>query len=156
MAIIRVTKEFHFEMAHALWNYDGPCKNIHGHSYKLLVTVKGEPLNDPGKPKHGMIIDFGDLKQIVKNTIIKRFDHTVVINKQAKHEMLEKMGQMFEKYEGMDFQPTCENLVTYFAEIIKEKLSENTKLQRLRLYETTTSFAEWYEEDNASKDKSQK
>ena len=153
MTVIRVTKEFHFEMAHALWNYDGPCKNIHGHSYKLLVTVKGEPLNDPGKPKHGMIIDFGDLKQIVKNTIIKRFDHTVVINKQAPHEMLDKMGQMFEKYEGMDFQPTCEMLVTYFAEIIKEKLPENTKLQRLRLYETTASFAEWYEEDNVSKDK---
>ena len=148
MAIVRVTKEFHFEMAHALWNYDGACKNIHGHSYKLLVTVKGEPLNDPGKPKHGMIIDFGDLKKIVKSTIINRFDHTVVVNKQAPYEILQKMGQMFEKYEVMDFQPTCEKLVTYFADKIKEKLPENTQLQRLRLYETTTSFAEWFEEDN--------
>jgi len=148
MAIVCVTKEFHFEMAHALWNYDGPCRNIHGHSYKLLVTVKGEPLNDPGKPKHGMIIDFGDLKKIVKSTIINRFDHTVVVNKQAPYEMLQKMGQMFEKYEVMDFQPTCEKLVIYFADKIKEKLPERAQLQRLRLYETTTSFAEWHEEDN--------
>jgi 6-pyruvoyltetrahydropterin/6-carboxytetrahydropterin synthase len=148
MAIVRVTKEFRFEMAHALWNYDGPCRNIHGHSYKLLVTVKGEPLNDPGKPKHGMIIDFGDLKKIVKSIIINRFDHTVVVNKQAPYEMLQKMGQMFEKYEVMDFQPTCEKLVIYFADKIKEKLPESAQLQRLRLYETTTSFAEWYEEDN--------
>jgi 6-pyruvoyltetrahydropterin/6-carboxytetrahydropterin synthase len=51
---IRVSKEFHFEMAHALWNYDGPCKNIHGHSYKLIVTVIGTPLNDPNNPKNGM------------------------------------------------------------------------------------------------------
>lgn len=151
MAIVRVTKEFRFEMAHALWNYDGPCRNIHGHSYKLLVTVKGEPLNDPGKPKHGMIIDFGDLKKIVKSIIINRFDHTVVVNKQAPYEMLQKMGQMFEKYEVMDFQPTCEKLVIYFADKIKEKLPESAQLQRLRLYETTTSFAEWYEEDNRSK-----
>lgn len=147
MSVITVTKEFHFEMAHALWNYDGPCRNIHGHSYRLLVTVKGVPLNDPGKPKHGMIIDFGELKNIVNNTIIERFDHTVVVNKRSTHVMLEKMGQMFEKYELMDFQPTCENLVAYFAEKIKEKLPENRHLVKMRLYETRTSYAEWIEDE---------
>lgn len=148
MAIIRVTKEFHFEMAHALWNYDGPCRNIHGHSYKLLVTVRGEPMNEPGKPKHGMIIDFGDLKKIIDDTIINRFDHTVVVNKQAPHEMLKKIEQMFDKYEVMDFQPTCENLATCFAEKIRTKLPDNVCLHSLRLYETGNSFAEWYEKDN--------
>ena len=53
-------------MAHALWNYDGACKNIHGHSYKLFVTVIGEPDPDEESPKYGMVIDFTDLKEIKK------------------------------------------------------------------------------------------
>ncbi len=64
--LIRVTKEFPFEMAHVLWNYDGPCKNVHGHSYRLFVTLSGYPSDDPLNPKNGMVIDFSDLKKIVK------------------------------------------------------------------------------------------
>ena len=66
MATIRVTKSFTFEMAHALWNYDGPCRNIHGHSYELLVTISGHPITDENSPKLGMVMDFGDLKKIVR------------------------------------------------------------------------------------------
>jgi 6-pyruvoyltetrahydropterin/6-carboxytetrahydropterin synthase len=66
MTKIRVTKFYDFEMAHALWNYDGLCKNIHGHTYKLYVTVMGVPCNDSDDQKNGMVIDFGDLKRIVK------------------------------------------------------------------------------------------
>ncbi|HQH18564.1 MAG TPA: 6-carboxytetrahydropterin synthase, partial [Bacteroidales bacterium] len=58
MAVIRITKEFKFEMAHALWGYDGPCKNIHGHSYYLYVTIIGSPINNPQSPKNGMVIDY--------------------------------------------------------------------------------------------------
>ncbi len=64
---IRITKEFRFEMAHALWNYDGLCRNLHGHSYILRVTVKGQPIADSNHPKFGMVMDFGDLKAIVKD-----------------------------------------------------------------------------------------
>ena len=63
---IRVTKEFPFEMAHVLWNYDGPCKNVHGHSYRLFVTLSGFPTDNKDNPKNGMVIDFSDLKSIVK------------------------------------------------------------------------------------------
>ena len=148
MAIIRVTKEFSFEMAHALWNYDGPCKNIHGHSYKLYITVTGQPISDKNNPKYGMIIDFSDLKKIVNNEIVKRFDHTVVLNKEMPHEILEKLTQIFEKKELVDYQPTCENLVVDFAERIKNRLPGNVKLFSIRLYETATSYAEWYANDN--------
>ncbi len=69
-SIIRVTKEFPFEMAHALWNYDGPCRNVHGHSYRLFVTLSGKPPIDvEGNPKNGMVIDFSDLKSIVKKRL---------------------------------------------------------------------------------------
>ena len=58
MSVIRVTKEFTFEAAHALYNYDGQCSNIHGHSYRLFVTVKGSPVSDINHPKNGMVMDF--------------------------------------------------------------------------------------------------
>jgi 6-pyruvoyltetrahydropterin/6-carboxytetrahydropterin synthase len=148
MTKVRVTKEFGFEMAHALWNYDGPCKNVHGHSYRLYVTVIGEPINSQTDPKHGMVIDFGDLKKIVKATIINKFDHSVVVSKEAPHHLLQNIEQMFEKYDVMDSQPTCENLVVDFASRLMEKLPENLKLFSLRLVETDTSYAEWYAEDN--------
>ncbi len=148
MTKVRVTKEFGFEMAHALWNYDGPCRNVHGHSYRLYVTVIGEPINRQTDPKHGMVIDFGDLKKIVKTTIINKFDHSVVVNKEAPHHLLQNIEQMFEKYDVMDYQPTCENLVVDFAGRLMEKLPENLKLFSLRLVETATSYAEWYAEDN--------
>ncbi len=66
MQNIRITKIFHFEMAHALNNYDGLCRNIHGHSYKLRVTLIGQPSNDKTSPKKGMLIDFSDIKKIVR------------------------------------------------------------------------------------------
>jgi 6-pyruvoyltetrahydropterin/6-carboxytetrahydropterin synthase len=70
MTKIRLTKEFDFEMAHSLLNYDGLCKHIHGHSYKLAVTVIATPNYDKSSPKRGMVMDFGDLKKIVKQKII--------------------------------------------------------------------------------------
>lgn len=148
MAKIRVTKEFKFEMAHALWNYDGACKNIHGHSYKLFVTVIGEPINDISKPKNGMVIDFGDLKRIVNSSIVDKFDHAVVFSSNADTKDLPLSNQMFEKYEVLDFQPTCELMVADFAERIKPMLPTNIKLFSLKLHETATSYAEWFASDN--------
>ena len=70
MTKIRVTKEFNFEIAHALWNYDGPCANIHGHSYRMFVTVIGEPISVSENPKNGMVIDFGDLKKLLNKKLL--------------------------------------------------------------------------------------
>ena len=66
MSKIRITKKFTFEAGHALYGYDGKCKNVHGHSYKLYVTVIGVPIADKDNVKYGMVIDFSDLKSIVK------------------------------------------------------------------------------------------
>ncbi len=148
MAKIRVTKEFGFEMAHALWNYDGPCKNIHGHSYKLSITVMGTPSENDKSPKLGMIIDFGDLKNIVNKIIIDRFDHCVVVNAKAPHHLLSNIEQMFEKYEVLPYQPTCENLISDFAAMIQPALPGEVILHSIRLAETSSSFAEWYACDN--------
>jgi 6-pyruvoyltetrahydropterin/6-carboxytetrahydropterin synthase len=148
MTKIRVTKFYDFEMAHALWNYDGLCKNIHGHSYKLFVTVLGEPSLDKNDKKNGMVIDFGDLKKIVKTEIIDRFDHSMVINKNAPHEKLLELNEMYERHHVVDFQPTCENLVLHFVNIINPLLPEGIILKNVKLYETASSSAEWDADDN--------
>lgn len=148
MANIRVTKEFNFEIAHALWNYDGPCANIHGHSYRMFVTVMGQPINDNTNPKNGMVIDFGDLKKIVNEQIVHPMDHAIILNKQSVEKLSCLDNQMFKNQQIVDYQPTCENMVVDFVERLQKNLPKHIKLHSLKLHETATSFAEWYAEDN--------
>jgi 6-pyruvoyltetrahydropterin/6-carboxytetrahydropterin synthase len=121
MNAVRITKIFSFEAAHALKDYDGPCKNIHGHSYKLWVTVSGRVNRETG-----ILIDFGFLKNIIYDNIISTQNLMV-----------------------LPFNPSSENLSIHFAELITNALPENVKLHHLKLYETETSFTEWYENDNS-------
>lgn len=147
-SVIRVTKEFPFEMAHVLWNYDGPCRNVHGHSYRLFVTITGTPIDVPGDPKNGMVIDFSDLKSIVKKEIVSVFDHAVVVSSRYEKEKREMFTKLFGNTVVVDYQPTCENLVADFAEKISSHLPSGITLHSLKLYETATSFAEWFASDN--------
>ena len=144
--VVRITKEFKFEMAHALYGYDGLCANIHGHSYKLWVTVKGEVKNENGHTKDGMLMDFTDLKSIVKPEIVDKYDHSLVLNANSPHANLDLSA--FNKVYYLDYQPTSENLVLDFANFIKEQLPIGVELLKLVLSETATSFAEWNLEDN--------
>lgn len=148
ISVIRVTREFSFEMAHALWNYDGPCRNVHGHSYRLFVTITGIPVNESGNAKNGMVIDFTDLKSIVKKEIVNVFDHALVVSRLFDNEKMELFTKMFGNTVLVDYQPTCENLVSDFAIRIARQLPQGIKLHSLKLYETATSFAEWFAGDN--------
>ncbi len=147
--MIRLTKEFTFESAHALESYDGACREIHGHSYRLFVTVKGEPIKDLDNPKCGMVIDFGDLKRVVNKHIIDRLDHSFVMRRSPKSEaLLEALNAQFSSVILVDYQPTCENMLSEFAALIAPELPEGVELFSLRLHETATSFAEWFASDN--------
>lgn len=148
MSIIRVTKEFSFEMAHVLNNYDGPCRNVHGHSYRLFVTVSGSPVIDTSDPKLGMVIDFGDLKKIVNQEIVNVFDHSVVVSKYEPEEKINSFRNLFGNTVVVDYQPTCENMVADFAIRIEKRLPQGVVLHSLKLYETATSYAEWHASDN--------
>ncbi|MDL2230210.1 6-carboxytetrahydropterin synthase [Alistipes sp. OttesenSCG-928-L06] len=149
MAKIRLTKEFTFEMSHALEGYDGACKQAHGHSYRLFVTVAGTPDDDPQSPKYGMVMDFGDLKRIVRRTVVDRCDHAFIIRRtEANAVLIEAMRVHFGKVEAVDYQPTCENMIARFADTIRAELPDGITLHSLRLHETATSFAEWFAEDN--------
>lgn len=143
---IRVTKEFDFEMAHALLNYDGPCKNIHGHSYQLSVTMKGHPDNDNYSSAIGMVMDFSKIKEIVKREVIQPFDHALVLNKDTSAFLINGLTE--QKLILVDFQPTCENLLIHFMQKLIKCTPPAIMLHHLLLRETATSYAEWYAEDN--------
>ena len=146
---IRITKQFSFETGHALYGYDGKCKNVHGHSYKLGVTVIGDPITDASNVKYGMVIDFGDLKKIVKEEIVNVFDHATVFNKNTPHvELANELKNRGHNVLLVDYQPTSEMMIQDFATKIQKRLPETVKLHSLKLQETATSYAEWFASDN--------
>ena len=146
---IRITKQFSFETGHALYGYDGKCKNVHGHSYKLSVTVIGNPITDNTNVKFGMVIDFSDLKKIVKEEIVDVFDHATVFNKNTPHvELAKELENRGHNVLLVDYQPTSEMMVIDFSKKIKKRLPSHISLHSLKLQETDTSFAEWFAYDN--------
>ncbi len=147
-AVIRLTKSFHIEMAHALKDYDGKCRFIHGHTFGLEVSVKGGILEQEQHPKNGMVMDFGDVKKIVKEHIVDVFDHAFVLNRKSSFEIPTEAKQMFGNIVYVDFQPTSENMAVYFAGIIQRHLPAGVELVRVMVRETPTSYAEWLKEDN--------
>jgi 6-pyruvoyltetrahydropterin/6-carboxytetrahydropterin synthase len=148
MPKIRVTKRFHFEMAHALFEYDGLCRNIHGHSYNLEVTLIGKSKKQPGHPKDGMVLDFGELKKIVNSQIVEKFDHALMVNSLFTETQIELLKQTTQRIIIVEFQPTTENIVTDIAKILQQHLPTGVSLFSIRLYETVTSYAEWFASDN--------
>jgi 6-pyruvoyltetrahydropterin/6-carboxytetrahydropterin synthase len=146
---VRVTKKFTFDMAHALLGHDGPCKNIHGHSYSLYVTLRGVPRHQDHHPKDGMIIDFSELKSIINQTVINIYDHALVLSKNSDMELLGAIKKQYDKIVIVPFQPSCENLIIEIKNKIKTVLNNSEfELISLRLDETATSYAEWFSSDN--------
>lgn len=133
-------------MAHLLDGYDGLCRNIHGHSYRLFVTVKGNPCTDALSPKLGMVMDFSVLKKIVKEEVVDLLDHAMLVRKGTPQ--AEQLHGLAERIYEVDYQPTCENMVVDFAERIEQRLPDGIELFSVKLHETATSFAEWYKSDN--------
>ena len=149
MARIRLTKEFTFESAHALEGYDGKCRHIHGHSYRFYVTVIGEPVTDPANPKCGMVMDFGELKALVNEEVVEPMDHAFVMRRTESADAVDKvLREGFGNVVLVDYQPTCENMLADFAARISRRLPTGVALYSLKMYETATSYAEWFAEDN--------
>jgi len=148
MSKIRITKQFDFETGHALYGYDGKCKNVHGHSYKLSVTVIGKPISSTDNVKYGMVIDFGDLKKIVSSEIVDKFDHATVFNKNTPHiELASELEKRGHNVILVDYQPTSEMMLIDFAKKINSRLPKTVILHSLKLQETGTSHAEWFASD---------
>jgi 6-pyruvoyltetrahydropterin/6-carboxytetrahydropterin synthase len=139
--MISITKIFHFETAHALYGYNGPCRNIHGHSYELHVTVTTPATGDTYIEAPGFIIDFKQLKQLVKKEVVERFDHKLILSgTYLKHHPLYAAAENLEVW---DVEPSAENMLIFTKNALIAVLPTGTSLQALRLYETKGSYAEW-------------
>lgn len=130
---VQVTKVFRFESAHYLPFHAGKCQNMHGHNYKLEVTVSGGILVDT--PQAGMVMDFGNLKQLVKDLVVDPCDH----------KCLNDVEQF-----GFSVNPTAENMVFDFQKTLREELhilsmrsGQALHLERLKLWETDDCYVEW-------------
>jgi 6-pyruvoyltetrahydropterin/6-carboxytetrahydropterin synthase len=142
--MISLTKIFNFEMAHAIHGYNGACKNIHGHSYELHVTVATNNNITDYIPAPGFIVDFKELKQLVNTGIIKTLDHKLVLS-----EAYLAINSAIKTHENLvtwQVEPTAENLLIYMVKKIQQELPVAVKLVKLKLYETKDSFAEWTNE----------
>jgi 6-pyruvoyltetrahydropterin/6-carboxytetrahydropterin synthase len=139
--MIVVTKIFRFEMAHAISGYNGKCRNIHGHSYELHVTVAAEKQVEGFLPSPGFVIDFKDLKRIVNNKVVDEMDHKLVLSKAYIDERCKEAT--FDNLVIFPAEPTAENLLIHISNRLHDSLPEGIKLKRLKLYETKDSYAEW-------------
>ena len=142
MPLIRLTKEFSFDAAHALVDYDGKCRHIHGHSYRLLITIQGAPNDNLDDPKNGMVMDFGLIKTLVNQKIIDTYDHALLLRFDAP--LAAALQEAYQNVISLPFQPTCEQLCLHFADLLKQAFPPAFRLFSIRLYETPTSYAEWY------------
>jgi 6-pyruvoyltetrahydropterin/6-carboxytetrahydropterin synthase len=139
--MLRVTKIFRFETAHAIFGYAGSCRNIHGHSYVLHVTVQRSDEQEGFLPPPGFVIDFKQLKQLVQKGVVERFDHRILLSKAY---LQEHPGLMqLPNLEVWEAEPTAENILLQVKENLHQLLPGEIKLYQLKLYETNDSYAEW-------------
>jgi 6-pyruvoyltetrahydropterin/6-carboxytetrahydropterin synthase len=133
--MMKIAKEFNWEMGHRLPEHFGLCKNIHGHSYKMIIEFEGE------LDEQGMVIDFYNVEKIIA-PIIDELDHAFMVkdDDEITLEFLEKLNS---KKVMVDFFTTVENICKYISEkIIKDILPKNIKFINVRVYETAEDYAE--------------
>jgi 6-pyruvoyltetrahydropterin/6-carboxytetrahydropterin synthase len=144
--MINVTKEFEWDMAHRLENYDGQCNNVHGHRYRMLVTFAR---NDEDV-KDGMVLDFKELKSIVK-PVIDVLDHSFVYNindKDSKKIASFMFKTINQKLFHFEFRTTAENMAKWFYQELNQSLKaakKDYKCTKIVLFETPTCFAKYKE-----------
>ncbi len=130
-----------------LQNYDGACRNIHGHSYKLEVTIIGTPVFDAQHPKYGMVMDFDDLKSVVQESLLNAVDHALLLREDSPPELVQTLQRLHHKLVLTPYQPTCEKMLLDFKSKLRNYLPVYVELHSLKLWETQNSFAEWYASD---------
>jgi 6-pyruvoyltetrahydropterin/6-carboxytetrahydropterin synthase len=132
---MKIAKEFRWEMGHRLPNHFGKCKNVHGHSYKMLVELEGEVAES------GMVLDYFDLKQVVK-PIVEELDHAFMVNAKDT-DIVDLLNKLNSKKVVINFDSTVENICLYILnKLVNHKFPENISGIKVKIYETYDDFAE--------------
>ncbi|MBN2794949.1 MAG: 6-carboxytetrahydropterin synthase [Clostridia bacterium] len=129
--------EAEFDGAHFLKGYDGKCKNIHGHRWRVVAEVASEKLQSEG-PFEGMVVDFGDIKRDLK-MVVDRYDHVLIYQKNTlKPLTIEALKEEGFKMEEVDFRPTAEAFSYHFFQLLSKNFYQ---VKRVTVYETPTNCA---------------
>lgn len=132
---MKIAKEFTWEMGHRLPEHFGKCKNIHGHSYKMIIEIDGDIDNN------GMVLDYYELKQIM-NPIIEELDHAFMVYT-SDNQVIEFLDKIKSKKVVVGFQSTVENICMYLIKRVSEStLPDNIKKVKIRVCETPDDYAE--------------
>jgi len=134
--MLSITKIFHFESAHRISDYEGTCQHLHGHSYKLEVSISGKQIG-----KGDMLMDFKILKSLVNSLVIEPWDHALILKDNGANRS--DFDHMKDKIYWMQSEPTAERMVLWIVEKLSSNLPDELVLSRLKLYETDSSYAEW-------------
>ncbi|ASA21742.1 6-pyruvoyl trahydropterin synthase family protein [Paenibacillus donghaensis] len=134
---VTVCKIFTFDSAHQLIGHQGKCSNLHGHTYKLEVVLKGIPSSEEGTSGEGFVIDFSEIKSKVKAIVIDRLDHAFLA--MGNEPVLETLTLTGSKVAQLSFRTTAENMSCYIAHTLKQA---GLPLYSVKLWETPTSWAE--------------
>ncbi|UWZ93726.1 6-carboxytetrahydropterin synthase QueD [[Pasteurella] aerogenes] len=139
--MFKVSKEFSFDMAHILDGHDGKCQNLHGHTYKLQVEVSGDLVLEGAKK--GMVVDFTDVKRVVKEAILDPMDHAFIYDTTSEREckIAALLNELNSKTFGIPMRTTAEEMARFMFNCLKDKLP----ISAIRLWETPTSFCEYCE-----------
>jgi 6-pyruvoyltetrahydropterin/6-carboxytetrahydropterin synthase len=139
--MLQITKIFRFEAAHAIHGYAGKCRNVHGHSYVLHVTVGQAENGMEYLPAPGFIIDFKELKKVVNGAVIDDLDHALILSEDYLKQYTALANS--ENLKRWNMEPTAENIILHIKDALEKELPESVLLRRLKLYETNDSYAEW-------------
>jgi len=134
--MLSITKIFHFESAHRISDYKGACQHLHGHSYKLEVSISGKQIG-----KGDMLMDFKFLKSIVNSLVIEPWDHALLLKDNRTNRAA--FDQLKDKIYWMKNEPTAERMILWIADRLSSNLPDELILSRIKLYETDSSYAEW-------------
>lgn len=144
--MISITRKVEFDAGHRIPDHKSKCRNAHGHRYTLEATVRGVVKMVPGTSDHGMVQDFGDLKDILNRAVADKWDHGFLVwdHDAAMLLLLDGLGRGHNTV-VLDMVPTVENLVKIAAEAITVELPDGIKLVHVRLYETPNCWADWHD-----------
>jgi 6-pyruvoyltetrahydropterin/6-carboxytetrahydropterin synthase len=132
---MKIAKEFRWEMGHRLPFHEDKCRNLHGHSYKMMVEFTGD------LDINGMVLDYYLVKEII-NPLVEELDHAFMV-KDDDFELITLLKKMDSKFVTVNFHSTAENMVYYFIDKIKNsELPGNISAIKVKIFETETTYAE--------------
>ncbi len=143
--MIKITKCIEWDMGHRVPNHNSKCRNLHGHRYRLEVTLNGDLIEIPGNSSEGMVMDFGDIKKVIMENIHDVLDHAFMFyeNDSILYEFFNQQHRGDFKAISVPFIPTAENISGWCYRALVSHLPNRLQIDKLRLYETPNSWADF-------------